>query len=301
MPARPGPLLRRRCTVLAAIAATAATPMAVTTAPWGSDAAAASAPAPRTTVAVDGATVGPPRAAPRDARTAAPTGPTTGRGGRTALRRAPGTPPAGGRPRHRGAPARRAVARPAERCARRGARTVGRGVDARLFTLDWGGDDLYGPNRSVYACLLGRAPRLLWWMESGAQPTFAPVRFAGGIVGFGLSVADAMCLKVLGAPECTERTVASYDLRTGRRRLEARVARDPAALAVGARGWLLWATPAAGAAPGDALELWGLARDDDGRAIPRLLDRGTGISGLRVWQDRAAWTRDGVVHEASLR
>ncbi len=174
-------------------------------------------------------------------------------------------------------------------------------MDARLFTLDWGGDDQYGPNRSVYACLLGRAPRLLWWMESGAQPTFAPVRFAGGIVGFGLSVADAMCLKVLGTPECTERTVASYDLRTGRRRLQAHVPRNPVALAVGARGWLLWAMPADGTVADGDLELWGLAREGDGRAVPRLLDRGPDISGLRVWQDRAAWTRDGVVRETALR
>lgn len=189
------------------------------------------------------------------------------------------------------------VARPGRpTCKRAGSRTIVSSPQARVYAIVARGDDQeYGPPTTIVGCWRGQEHRrvVLQRHRLGLAVFVDRKRLSGRYVALQTTVVDAACTKYMGSsPDCVSYGLASYDLRTGRRRAQGDG--NPAAIALTTRGWLAWVRQpdASGAATVFAQDGAGRRQLDAGAIDPR---------SLSVTVDVVSWTRDGAEQTATLR
>ena len=127
-------------------------------------------------------------------------------------------------------------------CSVKHSTTVARHGEQRLITREGADDDFYGPSTRVYACRQAHRPAvLLDETDTGTSIEIGGVRFTRWYVVYSASGSSSQCTKYQPeAPECYFSYVASYDLRTGRRRAISQG--DAASLVLSTKGWFAWVT-----------------------------------------------------------
>jgi hypothetical protein len=108
-------------------------------------------------------------------------------------------------------------------CKPKHAHTIAKHGGSALYSRATGPEDEYGRPTTLYGCTRGqrRAARLEHF-DSGFDPAFTNVSFAGHWVTFDQTVTDIVCTKYdPGNPKCTSHKRLSFNLRTGKRRADA--------------------------------------------------------------------------------
>jgi hypothetical protein len=197
------------------------------------------------------------------------------------------------------APAQAARHKATHTCTKKGAHTVARSREARLFTVR--GRDAEGdPASTLYGCLLrGGHPKRLAF--SGTSDTytgtrFASVRLAGRYAAWYSLSSDDGCAKYSLCPpgyDGTSRAIDIFDLKRRRALRTVVVSGDLLALALTQTGGVAWITAAgAGANQVTAVDAAGQRVLDTGGIAPGSLNAEISI---------VSWVRDGVERFARLR
>lgn len=185
-----------------------------------------------------------------------------------------------------------AAAANAPSCSPRHAHVLGRHGGSRLFFLVTGAGDEYGTPITIFGCLRGhRRTVRLQRFDAETDVEVRHVRFAGPYAAFAETVTDLPCSKYDPAnPACSSHQIASFDLRTGRRR--ARSSTVATALVLVRRGWIAWTQPAAttGGTALRAIDSLGPRPLDDGPIAPASVrSHGNVVSWLHGTELRRAW------------